>query len=68
MKRIIIALFVVTTLVSCSKKRTYICNGIYNGHGALWYPSQTPISKAELKAHIKHSEELGITDIKCIER
>jgi hypothetical protein len=68
MKRIIIALFVVATLVSCSKKRTYICNGIYNGTGHLWYPSQTPISNAELKAHIKHSEELGITDIKCIER
>jgi len=68
MKRIIIAIFVIASLSSCSKKRTYICNGIYNGHGALWYPSESPISNAELKAHIKHSEELGITNIKCTPR
>lgn len=66
MKKVIIGLLVIAVFASCTKKSRYLCTGTYKGQQALWRPSDGEITKKELTASIKHSEELGYTNIKCV--
>jgi hypothetical protein len=66
MKKVVFALIAIVCFASCSKKSRYLCTGTYKGQQALWRPSDGEITKKELNASIKHSEELGYTNINCV--